>query len=62
MEDLSITLNDVLNKITLIKFSNNYLHDNFNQFSKDDFLDVSYALQNEILEIEKKLKSIVESI
>lgn len=62
MPDLSIILNDVLYKITLIKCSNNYLHDNATQLSKDDFVDVSFASQNEILEIEKKLKSIVESI
>ena len=62
MSDFSITLNDVLNKITLIKCSNNYLVENVTQLSKDDFVDVFYASQAEILEIEKKLKSIVESI
>lgn len=62
MSDFSIILNDVLNKITLIKCSNSYLHDNATQLSKDDFVDVSYASQTEILEIEKKLKSMVESI
>ncbi len=53
MSDLSIILNDVLNKITLIKCSNKYLHDYATELSKDDFVDVSYASQTEILEIEK---------
>lgn len=59
MQDLSSIIHDVLNKITLIKCSNNYLHDNVTRLSKDDFVDVSFASQTEILEIEKKLKTIL---
>lgn len=62
MKDISLVLDDVLNKITLLKCSNYYLHDNITKLSKDDFVDVSFASQEEILEIEKKIKSIVESI
>lgn len=62
MQDLLIIINDVLNKITLIKCSNNYLHDNVTQLTKDDFVNVSYASQTELLEVEKKLKTYLDSI
>lgn len=51
MKDISLVLNDVLNKIILLKCSNYYLHDNVSQLSKDDFVNLSYASQNEILEL-----------
>ena len=62
MKDISLVLNDVLNKIILLKCSNYYLHDNVSQLSKDDFVNLSYALQNEILELEKKIKLLLDNI
>lgn len=62
MQDISPVIYDLLNKITLLKCTNNYLHDHVSELSKDDFISVSYALQDEILHIEKKLKIILDSI
>lgn len=62
MKDISLVLNDVLNKITLLKCSNYYLLDNVSPLSKDDFVNLSYASQNEILELEKKIKLLLDNI
>lgn len=62
MKDMSLVLNDILNKITLLKCSNYYLHDNVNQLSKDDFMDISLASQQELLQVEEKLKLLLQNL
>lgn len=62
MKDMSLVLNDILNKITLLKCSNYYLQDNVNQLSKDDFLYISFASQQELLQVEEKLKLLLQNL